>query len=170
MAKNEMEQVTERTLNKGGILAELYFDMHSAKQEELQPIMTDLVNNGILKSPGVVYCYGSVDEPVFDKDMYSTSAKLTVLFQNFDSMVNVVFSYAPFGIDIKKPERDYPMKISDLQASLLSISQASITYSEYILNKILSPEEREKIQSNLKLREEAGKQLMGKMNKKKDEK
>ena len=64
MAKNELEEVTHKALKSGGLLTKLYFDMQSKEKSELQPIMTDLVNNRLLKSPGVIYCAGSIDEPI----------------------------------------------------------------------------------------------------------
>lgn len=52
MAKSEVEEVTQKTVARGGILAKLYFDMQSEKPEDLQPLMADLINNRLLKSPG----------------------------------------------------------------------------------------------------------------------
>ena len=162
MAKSEVDLVTDKVVANRGILAKLYFDMHSATQEELQPVMTELVNNRILKSKGVVYCFGSIDEPLKVKDEFSTSAELTILFNDLDSMVNVVFSFSPIAIEILRPKGEYVMRTQDLQSSMLTLSEISMKYSEYILREVLSPEDLEKVKSDMKSREEVGKRLMQK--------
>ncbi|MGC9157191.1 MAG: hypothetical protein ACP5GD_03340 [Candidatus Micrarchaeia archaeon] len=158
-----VDEITYKTVANGGILAKLYFDMQSEKQEDLQPLMLDLVNNRLLKTPGVVYCYGSIEEPIkLPEGVYSTSATLTVLFKNAVALLDVAFKFAPAGIEILKPEKEYRISISDLQAIVLNAAQVSIDYSQYILSKVLSKEDLAKVQLELKQREELGKRLMGK--------
>ncbi len=166
MAKKEMEEVTEKTMAKGGLLVKLYFDMHSNTQEELQPIMADLINNKLLKSKGVVYCYGGIDEPVKSGDVYSTSAIVTALVENLEALVGVVFSFAPVAIELIKPSGQYILKQTDLQSLMLTLSDISLSYSSYILQKTLTPEDYEKVKGEMKLRQDVGKRLM---EKKKDE-
>ncbi len=103
MGKSEVDEITEETVASGGILAKLYFDMQSEKQEDLQPIMADMINNRLLKSPGVVYCFGSINEPVKLDDSYSTSAEVTALVKDMGSLVNISFNFVPAGIEILKP-------------------------------------------------------------------
>lgn len=160
MAKNELEEVTQKALKSGGLLTKLYFDMQSKEKSELQPIMTDLVNNRLLKSPGVIYCAGSIDEPILLEDVYSTNAVVTVLFKDIGALINVVFNFAPIGVEILKPEGQYTVKISDLNGVLVSLSQISAEYSKYILTKVLTKEDLEKVNTNLKIREELGKRLI----------
>ncbi len=158
-----VDEITYKTIASGGILARLYFDMQSEKQEDLQPLMLDLVNNRLLKTPGVVYCYGSIEEPIkLPEGVYSTSATLTVLFKNAVALLDVAFKFAPAGIEILKPEKEYKISISDLQAIVLNAAQVSIDYSQYILSKVLSKEDLAKVQLELKQREELGKRLMSK--------
>jgi len=84
LKKESVEEVTKKVLDNGGILAKLYFDMQSEKPDDLQPLMAEMINNNILKAPGVVYCYGSIDEPIkVDELTYSTSAALTIFIQGF---------------------------------------------------------------------------------------
>jgi len=160
MNKGEMHDMTEKALRQGGILSKLYFDMQSEKQEELQPLMTDLINNRLLKSPGVLYCFGSIDEPMKLEDVYSTNAIVTVLFNDLGALINVVFNFSPIGIEIMKPEGDYVIKARDLNSILVSLSQISAEYSKYILTRVLSGEELEKIKMDIKARQEQGKKLM----------
>ncbi|MEM3860115.1 MAG: hypothetical protein QW478_12060, partial [Candidatus Micrarchaeaceae archaeon] len=134
------------------------------KQEDLQPLMLDLVNNRLLKTPGVIYCFGSIDEPIkIDKDnVYSTSATLTVLFKNLSTLVSVAFSFAPAAIEVVKPEKEYRLTIAELQAIALNAAQVSVDYSQYILSRVLSKEDFNKIDQELKRREALGKRFLDK--------
>ncbi len=161
MAKSEMDELTDETVGRGGILAKLYFDMESDKKEELQPLMTDLINNRLLKSAGVVYCFGAINDPVALGKSYSTSAAVTCLFKDLGSIVNVAFNFAPAAIEILRPERDMKIRTSELQAVLLDVSQVSVSYSQYILSRVLSKEDYEKVMKDMKNREELGKKVLG---------
>ena len=171
MKKNEMEEVTKRVLEEGGILAKLYFDMQSEKPDDLQPLMTEMINNNILKLNGVVYCYGSIDEPIkVDEATYSTSAALTILFKDFGALINLSFNYAPAGIEILKPEKEYILKTSQMQSIVLDIAQISLSYSQYILSKVLSKEDYEKIKESMERREKLGKELLERAKKAEEDK
>ncbi len=160
MAKSEMEDMTNTAIKNGGILARLYFDMQSEKPDDLQPLLADLINNNILKAPGVMYCYGSIDEPIKLEDMYSTNAATIVLFKDLAALINVSFAYAPAGIEVLKPEKEVVLKPSEIQSIALDVANVSTQYSQYILSKALSKEDFEKIQRNIKSREELGKKLI----------
>ncbi len=160
MAKSQVDEVTQKAIKAGGLLTKLYFDMQSKERAELQPLMTDLINNRLLKAPGVIYCTGTIDEPIQMEDVYSTNAIVVVLFKDIGALINVVFNFAPIGIEILKPEGEYVVKISDLNGVLVSLSQISTEYSKYILSKVLSKEDLENINTSLKAREELGKKLM----------
>lgn len=162
MAKSELQEVTQKTLKSGGLLTKLYFDMQSKEKNDLQPLMTDLVNNRLLKSPGVVYCAGTIDEPIQMDEIYSTNAIVTVLFSDIGALINVVFNFAPIGIEILKPENEYVVKISALNGVLVSLSQISAEYSKYILTKVMTKEDLENVKTSLKAREELGKRLIKK--------
>ncbi len=160
MAKSELSEVTEKAIAKGGILTKLYFDMQSEKPEELQPLMADLINQRLLKAEGVIYASGSIDEPIQLEDIYSTNAIVTVLFNDLGALINVVFNFSPIGIEILKPEGDYVIKSSHLNSILVSLSQISMEYSKYILTKVLKGEELEKVNRELRVREEMGKKAI----------
>lgn len=169
MAKSDVEEVTERTIRKGGVLVKLYFDMHSEKQEDLQPVLADLINNKLLKAQGVIYCFGAIDEPIKDKEMYTTSAIVTTLVESMDSLVKVVFSFAPAAIEVMRPSQ-YVMQQAQLQDLLLSLSTISMNYSEYILKNTMSREEFEKVKGDIRSREELGKRIMDGLKKNPEEK
>lgn len=162
MPKSEVEEVTEKAISEGGILAKLYFDMTSKTESELQPIMADLINNRLLKAPGVLYCYGAIEEPMKVKDDYTTSATVTVLFKDLGAIINVVFNFAPAGIEIIKPLGSFAIKTNELQSIILSLSQISADYSQYILSRVLKKEDLDKVMQDLKNREKLGRKLLKK--------
>ncbi len=163
--KKEVEEVTQRALDKGGLLVQLYFDMESEKQEDLQPLMVDLINNRLLKTQGVVYCFGAIDEPMKLKDTYSTSAQVTALFDSIWSLIKVMFDFTPAGVEILKPTKDYILKQPELQAILLNVAQVSLDYSNYILSRVLKKEDYDRIMEQMRKREELGKRLLDKKDK-----
>ncbi len=162
---SDVEEVTEKTLSKGGILAKLYFDMQGAKGDELQPLMADLINNRLLKAPGVVYCFGSIEEPIQIEDYFSTSAAITTLFKDLGAAINVVFNFAPIGLELLKPSGEYSIKTSNLQSILIDISNISTNYSTYIMNNVLGPEEKVKLEEDIKRRKALGKHILDKSTK-----
>ena len=161
MAKSEMEEVTRKAIENGGILAKAYFDMHSEKADDLQPLMTDLISNRLLKFPGVIYCAGEIDEPLKVEELYATNAVVTILVKDLWTLLNISFNFAPAGIEIIKPEKEYYLKHNDLQAIMINIAQISAQFSEYILGNVLSKDDYEKVKKDIQRREELGKKLMG---------
>ncbi len=162
MAKQEIEEVTHKTVQTGGVLVKIYFDMQSEEKDQLQPLMADFVNNSILKFPGVVYCFGTIDEPIAVDKGYSTTSTLTVLFKDLGSLIGLVFRYTPAGVEILKPEKDYVLKIPVLQSMLLDVANISLEYSKYIMSKVMKEEDYQKVLDDIKKREELGKKLLEK--------
>lgn len=160
MGKSEVDELTEETVARGGILAKLYFDMQSEKQEDLQPIMADMINNRLLKSPGVVYCFGSINDPVKVEDSYSTNAEVTILLKDIGSLINISFNFVPAGIEILKPAGEIRIKTNELQAMLLDIAGISINYSQYILSRVLNKDDYERVMKDIKNREDLGKKMI----------
>ena len=169
MAKNDVEKVTEETIAKGGILVRFYFDMQDKDKEKLQPLMVDLVNERLLKEPGVVYVYGSIEEPMEKQGVYTTSGIITALFKSFPPLVGIAFKYAPAGVEILKPEREMRFKTNELQTILMDMSQISMDYSKFIFEKIMKPEDLEKIHQQMQNRADLGKKFLEKKKEKPDE-
>lgn len=160
MAEPSVSEVTEKAVRKGGILAKLYFDMQSERPEDLQSLMVDLINNRLLKAPGVIYCTGSIDEPIKLKDVYSTNAAVDVLFNDLGAMINVAFNFAPIGVDVIRPEGEFRIKTGELNAIMLGLSQISAEYSKYILTRVLSKGDLEKVNKELEVRDAMGARLI----------
>ncbi len=162
MARSEVEETTHRVIEKGGLLVRLYFDVHTEAKEDLQALLADMINNKLLKADGVVYCFGEIDEPVSREGSYSTSAIVTVLVDSLEHLLNVVFTFAPAALEIMKPEKQYIIRQSDLQSALVTLSSISAGYSEYILKRVMKPEDYDKIRDDLRAREELGKKIIKK--------
>lgn len=162
MAKSDVDRVTEEKIAKGGVLVKLYFDMQHTDKDKLQPLLVDLINERLMKEKGVVYCFGAVEEPIERDGVFITSAIVTMLFDSFMPLVNVAFNYSPAGMEILKPENEMTFKIHELQGMLIDISQISLNYSKYVLEKVLKPEDLAKINSQIDNRLEIGKKLMEK--------
>lgn len=157
MAKNDVDKVTDEKIRSGGILARLYFDVQDRDRERLQPLLVDLINNRLLKEQGVVYCYGKINDPIKSGDLFVTSAVVTSLFESMSSMVMAVFHFAPVGIELLRPEKEYSVKTAELQSVMLDLSAISVSYSKYMLERILDPKEKEVIKRQLQNRAELGK-------------
>jgi hypothetical protein len=168
MAKSDVDILTEEKIGKGGVLAKLYFDMQSKNREEIQPALVELINEHLLKEKGVVYCYGMVDEPLEKDGIFITSAVVTVLVEHFFTLVTIAFNYSPAGVEIMQPNRELHFKPAELQSMLLDISQISISYSRYVLEHVLNPEDLAKINTQLDNRALLGKQMMANKEEKKD--
>ena len=160
MPKSEVEETTDKTISRGGILARMYFDMQSEKPDDLQPLMAELINNRLMKAQGVVYCYGSIDEPIKSGDLYLTNAVMTILLKDIAALINIAFNFTPAGIEILKPTKEYVLKIPELQSLMLDIAQISVNYSKYILERTLSKEDYERIMRDIANREALGRKLL----------
>ncbi len=169
MTKSELDKVTEEKVARGGILVKFYFDMQSEDKDKLQPLLVDLINEHLLKEPGVVYCYGAIEEPIKHDKYYITSAAVHVLFASIRNLIIIAFKYAPIGVEVLKPQKDIHVNVWDLQSAILDVAQFSTEYSRYILEKVLRPEDMETIQKTLANREEVGKRLMEKKEEEKKE-
>ena len=162
MAKSELDRVTDEKIAKGGVLAKLYFDMQHKEKDKLQPLLVDLINQRLLKEQGVVYCYGMIDEPLEKEGLFITSAIVTVLTENFFSLANIAFNYSPAGVEILKPMKEIVMRPNELQKYLMDLSAMSLNYSKYILEKVMKPEDIQKISTEIENRIELGKKMMEK--------
>ncbi len=155
-----MDNVTEDKISKGGILLKFYFDIKNKDKEKLQPLLVDLVNEHLLKENGVVYCYGAIEEPIEMDGLYSTSGTVTVLFESLRYAAVVVFRYAPAGIELIRPTKGINLKPSDMQGLLMDLSLISNDYSAYILQNVLTVEQREQLSKSIEDRIEHGKTMM----------
>ena len=74
----------------------------------------------------------------------------------------MIFNYAPAALEIIKPEKEVHIKTAELQSLLIDISNLSIQYSKYILEKVLDPKEIENIKKQMDNRAEIGRKAIEK--------
>ena len=159
MAKSDVDRVTDDTIAKGGILVKMYFDMRHTEKEKLQPLMADLINERLMKENGIVYCYGAIEEPLERDGVFITSGTVTVLLNGFMPLIGIAFRYAPAGVEVIRPTKDIILKPMDLQRMLMDISNISINYSKYILEKVLKPEDVVEMANQIENRIVIGKKI-----------
>jgi hypothetical protein len=162
MAKNDVDRVTDEKIAKGGVLVKFYFDIQDTNKEKLQPLLVDLINGRLMKEKGVVYCHGSIEEPIENKGIYITSAMVTVLFDSFMPLVNIAFNYAPAGIEILRPTGEMTFKVHELQGMLMDMASISVVYSKYIIENVLKGEDLERLKNQVDERVETGKKHLEK--------
>jgi len=160
--KKNVKEITDRTIRDGGVLAFLYFDIHAAKKEDVQNLGVGFVNH-VIKTPGVVYALGEIEEPVGGEEgkNYSSSIEVKVLTKDFITLANLCLTHSPFTVEITRPDR-INMQLNQAHELLGLLGATTAEYKKAILSKISKPEEIEEMQRQLKMRAEMGKKLLEK--------
>lgn len=160
---NEVEKVTRETVEKGGILAVLYFDIHAATKDGVRQIGTEFINQ-ILQREGVVYALGEIDEPVSGGEgkNFSAPVQVKILTRNFMTLVAVCMIHSPFNAEILRPTDKIVLDLAQTHEMLGAVSSTAADYKRYILTKLAKPEDLAKIQENLRQRALMGKKIMEK--------
>ena len=165
---NDVDKVTNKTIQEGGVLSLLYFDIHTKSSEKAQELGAGFVQQ-LLKEPGVVYAVGEIDEPIKDEDLFSTYVQVKILVKSFSNLVNLCAIHSPFNIEILKPN-EIILPINQVHDTLMNISTITADYKKYILEKVTTPEEMERYQKILLQKAELGKKLLDEKDKpKKDD-
>lgn len=155
-----VEEVTDETINKGGILATMYFDIHGNSPEIIQNSMVDMIGR-LSHEFGIVYATGAVEPPLENEGMYSTCAEVRVLARDLNSIINICFRYGPIGIDVLRPE-EFRLSLPQLHEILLNISQTSHEYTKFMYDKVMTPEDKLNFNKQLANRAELAKRIIEK--------
>ncbi len=157
-----LEDLTNETVREGGVFAVLYFDMHSPEAEKLKQIATEFVGR-ITNEPGVLYAQGEVQEPVKSEDgIYSTNAEVHVLAQSLTSLLGISMRYGPIGVEILRPNNHLKLSLGEAHDILLLAAQSSFEFSRFIMNKVATPEDKDRFNKDAERRAEMGKRLLEK--------
>ncbi|MBI5051307.1 hypothetical protein HZC08_00965 [Candidatus Micrarchaeota archaeon] len=158
----DIDKLTKETIEKGGLLTMLYFDLHGSSKEILTQLGAGFIQK-LLKEPGVLSAYGEIDEPLEteDKKFFSTSVEVKILTKDFNSLVNICALYSPFGAEILRPN-EVKLRLDSAQDVLMAVSNSTFEYKKYIIEKISSPQDVERYKAHLKQKAELGKQLLEK--------
>ncbi|MFP3950297.1 MAG: hypothetical protein ACLFUZ_04380 [Candidatus Micrarchaeia archaeon] len=156
---SELDKLTQDTIEEGGVLALLYFDIHGTDRDTMVQLGTGLVQK-ILNEKGVVFARGEIDEPMEQEDLFSTSLELKILTRDVVSFAEVCGNFSPFSMEILEPQ-EFKVPVSSMQDLFMFISSTTHDYKKYIVQKVSSPEKGAEYAKNLKARAELGKRLLG---------
>lgn len=156
----EVEKLTQKTVDDGGVLALLYFDIHGSDKEVLMQIGAGLVQK-ILREEGVVFAKGEIDEPIEEEGLFSTSVELKVLTGDSVSLAHLCANFCPFSLEILEPQ-EFRVSVADMQDLFMFVSSNAHDYKKYIIQKLSTPEKGAEYAKNLKNRAEIGKRLLAK--------
>jgi hypothetical protein len=155
---SEVDKLTEKAVNEGGILALLYFDIHGSDKENLIQLATGFVQK-LLGEEGVIFAKGEIDEPMEAEGLFSTSVEVKVLARDVESMAQLCASYCPFSLEVLEPQQ-FKIPVAHMQDLLMFVASNSHDYKKYILEKVSPREQQEAYKRNLKNRAEIGKRLL----------
>lgn len=155
-----MEKLTKETINDGGVLALLYFDVHGKEKDQLVQLGTGFVQR-LIGEDGVVYAVGEIDEPMQQEDMWATSLEVKLLTRDFGALGRICSMYSPFSLEILQPD-EVKLGVSEAQEVLMGMSTSTYELKKIIFEKSSSPEDKEKFNRGLRARMEAGKRLLEK--------
>lgn len=159
------QQVLEQAIARGGIVALMYFDISTNEKDAVQRMLAELIEK-ISKEPGIASCVGEIDEPIEMDKMWVSSAEVTMLAKSFVYLAGVAIRYGPIGIEVLRPS-EIKLSLGEAQSLLLNISQVGQEFTNFIMQKMMSEEEKEAFAKKLAARAEMGKKLLEKKEEKK---
>jgi hypothetical protein len=161
---NDVEKLTKDTVNDGGVLAMLYFDIHAKSKELVQELGTGFINS-LIQKEGVVFALGEIDEPIDNGEgkNWSSSISVKMLTKDFMTLGAICMAHSPFTVEILRPD-SITLPLNKAHELLGIMSAATAEYKRYILTKLAKPEEKAQIERNLKMRAEMGKKILGEKN------
>jgi hypothetical protein len=161
----DVDKLTKDTLRNGGVLALLYFDIHTKSKEKAQEIGTGFVSH-LLTEQGVVYAVGEIEEPMVDNDLYSSAMQVKVLCKSFLYLANLCSTHSPFSVEILKPD-EIRLQLSEAHELLGNVASTTADYKKYIVEQLSKPEDLERYKRILEHKAALGKKIL---DKKEDEK
>lgn len=158
----DVEKLTRDTLNKGGILAMLYFDLHGSSKEVLQELASGFVQK-LLAEPGVIYALGEIDEPIQAKDekFFSTSVEVKILTTGFFHLFRICTAYSPFSLEILKPDA-VKLTIDQAHEVLMDGAMTTFEYKKHIIEKMSNKEQLSAYKKTIEQKIALGKRLSDK--------
>lgn len=155
--KADVEKLNAEIVKRGGLLANLYFDLHATKKETLTELGTTLVQK-ILDHIGVVYARGEIDEPVEAEGLFSTTVDVKVLVKELPVLARVCGDHSPYSVEILKPD-ELRLSVDQMQDILMNISTNNYELKKLILEKVYKPEDLETFRKSVSARVKLGKKF-----------
>ncbi len=159
----DVEKQIKKTVNEGGVLALLYFDVHAKDSESAQQLGVGFVNH-LLEKEGVVMAMGEVDEPLEPDEEgknVSCSIEVKILTRDFPTLANMCMENSPFTVEILRPDR-ITLPLNQAHVLLSNMSATTAEYKRHIITKISSKKEIANFQEQMRKRAELGKMVMEK--------
>ena len=150
--------LTKQTIEKGGVLAQLYFTLDGDNKETLKKIGTGFIQT-LLKEKGVVTVFGEIEEPIENDKIFSTSIDVKILTKSFFVLLRICASYSPISVEVKKPN-ELKIPLSEAHEIIMHISTTTFEYKRHILTKLASKEELEVHKRTLENRIALGEKLL----------
>jgi len=162
---NDVEKLTRKTVEDGGVLAMLYFDIHAKTEELVKELGTGFINE-IIHKPGVVFALGEIEKPEGGSETknWSSIIEIKVLTKDFQTLANICMAHSPFTIEILRPD-EINLQLSEAHSLLSLMAAITAEYKRHILTKLAKPGELGKIEETLKRRAEMGKKILSKKEK-----
>jgi hypothetical protein len=159
---SDVEKLTKDTINSGGVLAMLYFDLHARTKELVQELGVGFVNT-LIQKEGVVFALGEIDEPKDGGEgkNWSGTVEVKILTKDFATLASIAMAHSPYSVEIMRPD-EIRLPLSAAHDLLGIMAATTAEYKKYILLKLSKPEEILQLQENLKKRAEMGKKIMDK--------
>ncbi|MBD3209766.1 hypothetical protein GF318_00095 [Candidatus Micrarchaeota archaeon] len=158
----DVEKLTRKTVENGGVLAMLYFDIHAKSKDAVKELGTGFINS-VIQKPGVVFAYGEIEDPVGGEEgkNWSSSISLKVLSKDFLTLGNLCMAHSPFSVEILRPD-SINLQLSEAHELLGTMAATTTEYKKYILTKLAKPGEVSSVEETLKRRAMMGKKILEK--------
>ncbi len=159
-SERDLEELFEKASKEGAVLALFHFDAHGEDEKNVRDLLVDLIAR-LSKENGLLYCKGEIEESLQSDNLYSSCAEVKVMAESFQVLLDLSLKYTPIAIEVLKP-KDVHLSLEDAQNCLLDASQTAQEFTNYLLQKVLPPEEVEKFNQKLKRHAEIGAKMIEK--------
>lgn len=156
----DVDKITNDAINKGGTLCLMYFDLHSKNKDTLISLATGFVDT-IIKTEGVIYALGEIDEPIETDKTFSTSIQVKVLAKDLITLVNLSSLFNPLNVEILRPNH-FELKIESVHDILMSVSANWFSIKKTIAEKTSSEEDLARYKEYLENRIKVGQAILDK--------
>ncbi len=163
----DLKRLVEEACSKGAVHAKFYIDAHGHDEKAVENVLIEAIA-AITKVKGVLYCKGEIERSVETGGLYSSFATVEIVTADFNTLVNLFLNYAPAGVEILRPPK-LVISLKQAQDILLDAALNTQKYSKYIMENVMTEEQkkdfaerlRRKTEHGAKMREKAEKSAQG---------
>jgi hypothetical protein len=159
--KKSFNQLKNEVIKGGGYFVYFYFDIHSSNKENMQNLVVAF-SGKITNEKGVKFGVAEIEEPIEKDGLYSSAIKVSLLVENFATLLRLTIEYMPIAIDIEEP-LDIVMDAGEMQRGLLLVSDSLQQLTNHILLKTMTPEEKKRFEQEIATKIMLGKKIIQKI-------